>query len=449
VTSKARVAAFHALQAVAGGRVDLPAALARSRSSLDDERDRALAMDIVTGTTRWQRALDHLIEHFAGRPLARLDVEIVTILRLSLYQLLHLSRVPASAVVDEAVNLARYARKPSASGFVNAVLRSTARQRQHLPFPARPASPDDREGALTYLGVTHSHPDWLVERWLDRYGLNETERWVQFNNQAAPLTLRANRLRTSRELLQQRLEDIGVETSPTPFAPDGLHVTTGNPLAHAHGDFVVQDEASQLVALAVCARPGEVVLDLCAAPGGKTLAMAADMENRGLVVACDVRDRRVRLLRDTVAASGASNVRLAHVDTRASVPFRGAIFDRVLVDAPCSGLGTVRRDPDIKWRRREDDLDGFAERQRALLARAAAVVKPGGRLVYATCSSEPDENEQVVDSFLAAHPAFAIADLRPEQDRRVAALIDERGFLRTSPLQGLEAFFAASLVRHH
>jgi 16S rRNA (cytosine967-C5)-methyltransferase len=447
VTSKARTAAFHALQAVAGGRVDLPAALARSRSSLDHERDRALAMEVVTGTTRWQRALDHLIAHFAGRPLARLDAEIVTILRLSLYQLLHLSRVPAAAVVDDAVDLARYARKTSAAGFVNGVLRNVTRHRQRLPFPPRPASGDDRAEAVAYLGITQSHPDWLVSRWLDRYGLDAAEQWVRFNNDAAPLTLRANRLRISRDSVQQKLADDGIDTSPTAFAPDGLVVLEGNPLAHGRGDFVVQDEASQLVTLAVRARPGELVLDLCAAPGGKTTALAADMDARGLVIGCDVRDRRMRLLRDTVAASGAGNIRLVHVDTRAAVPFTEAIFDRVLVDAPCSGLGTVRRDPDIKWRRQETDLPELAGRQRALMERAAAVVKPGGRLVYATCSSEPEENEEVVDDFLTAHPEFTLVHLGSELGAPLSAIVDRRGFLRTSPVHRLEAFFAAALER--
>ena len=264
----------------------------------------------------------------------------------------------------------------------------------------------------------------------------------------AALTLRANRLRTTRDALQATLAADGIETTPTAFAPDGLHVISGNPLARPQdGAFVVQDEASQLIALTVDARPGQLVLDLCAAPGGKTTALAADMADRGLVLACDVRDRRLRLLQDTVRASGASNIRLTHVDARAAVPFRHGAFDRVLVDAPCSGLGTLRRDPDIKWRRREDDLPALVDRQQELIARAAATVKPGGRLVYATCSSEPEENENVIDRFLATHPGFEQHDLRAELDDRVTELVDQRGCLHTSPVHGLEAFFAAALTR--
>jgi 16S rRNA (cytosine967-C5)-methyltransferase len=230
MTAPARTAAFHALAAVARGRVDLPVSLADTRSRLTDERDRALTATIVTGTLRWQRALDHLIEHAAQRRLAKLDPDVLVILRLSLYQLLHLDRVPAAAVVDDAVDLTRAARKPSAAGFVNAVLRGLLRQRGQLPWPVRPTSPTDRAGALAYLGITHSHPDWLVARWLDRLGFDETEAWVTFNNEPAPLTLRANTLRVGREQLQDVLAGHDVQTTLTRLAPDGLTVTSGNPL---------------------------------------------------------------------------------------------------------------------------------------------------------------------------------------------------------------------------
>jgi 16S rRNA (cytosine967-C5)-methyltransferase len=446
--SKARTAAFRILRAVDSAQVDLPAALARGRADLDDERDRGLTMEIVTGSIRWQRSLDFLIEHFARRPLAKLDAEVVTILRLSLYQVLHLDRVPAAAAVDDAVDLTRLARKPSATGFVNGVLRSVVRQRHRLPLPARPSEAGDRAAALAYLGITHSHPEWLVARWLDRHGFECTERWVRFNNDTPPLTLRVNRLRMLRAELRDSLALEDVETMPTSFAPDGLTVTSGNPLRTAlDGSFVVQDESSQLITQALGARPGETVLDLCAAPGGKTTAIAADMADRGVLVASDVRPRRMRLLSQTVAASGAHSVRLLQLAAEGALPF-GRQFDRVLVDAPCSGLGTIRRDPDIRWRRQEEELAGLANRQIALLERAAAVVKPGGRVVYATCSSEPEENDEVVARFLESHGhEFEPLDLRLDLNQSLHPLLTSAGFLQPSPTHGLEAFFAAALVR--
>jgi 16S rRNA (cytosine967-C5)-methyltransferase len=446
--SPARIAAYHALRAVAEGRTDLPAALALSREHLPDERDRALVAEIVTGTERWRRSLDVLVEHFARRSLATVDGDVLHILRLSLYQLLHLDRVPASAVVNDAVDLARYARKPEAAGFVNAVLRATLRDRSRLPLPERPESTSDRTAALRYLGITHSHPEWLVARWLDRYGFDATERWVRFNNETPRLTLRVNTLRAGREDVAAALARDGVETEPTLHAPDGLIVISGNPLRTPSGGlYFVQDEASQLVSHAVAAHAGERVLDLCASPGGKTVAMAADMRDTGLLVACDVRSRRVGLLSRTVRASRVENVRIVRLSTSGQLPLQPR-FDRVLVDAPCSGLGTIRRDPDIRWRRQEHDLQVFANNQLEILNRAAAVVRTGGRLVYATCSSEPEENKAVIESFLSQHPDFVAIDLRDEPRSPLTPLLDDSGRLRTLPFaHGLEAFFAAALDR--
>ena len=442
----ARTAALHALQAVATGRVDLASALVQTRSTLADDRDRALAAEITTGTLRRLRSLDYLVEHFARRRPSTLDADVLIILRLSLYQLLHLDRVPASAVVDDAVNLTRRSKKQSATGFVNAVLRSTLRNRHRLPLPPRPDDPSDERAALAYLGVTHSHPDWLVSRWLQRHGFDAAEKWVRFNNETPPLTIRANRLRVTRERLAAALMNDEVETEPTRFAPDGLIVRRGNPLrTDSGGTFVVQDEASQIVALAVDAQPGLRILDLCASPGGKTTAIAAQIGDRGLIVASDVRPRRIRTLRQTVRESGATSVHVLQIPMAGALPF-GSVFDRVLVDAPCSGLGTVRRDPDIRWRRTDDELTGLAARQLELLHRAADVVAPGGRLVYATCSSEPEENEAVVEQFVAGHPDFRIAHLR--ELALLKPFVDERGMLRTLPFaHELEAFFAAALLR--
>ena len=432
----ARVAAYEAVLAVATGRADLPSSLVRARDRLRDERDRALAGEIATGTIRWQAAADHLIREFSGRPLAKLDTEVVAILRIGIFQLLHLDRVPASAVVDDAVELARKAGKRSAAGFVNALLRRVSRERARLPLPAAPP--------IDLLAITLSHPRWLAERWLTRHGAEAAEQWARFNNTPAALTLRVNTLMTTRDALARDLAVAGVETEPARFAMEALVVTAGNPLLTPlaqTGVFVVQDEASQLVGAFAGAAAGERVLDACASPGGKTTQMAAAMRDAGTIVAADVRGRRLDLLARTVARSGARSVRIVQADARARPPYR-ACFDAVLLDAPCSGLGTIRRDPDVRWRRSETDLASLAATQTAMLAHLAGVVRPGGRLVYSTCSSEPEENEQVVDTFLAAHPEF-----RRERPHAVPVeLLDAEGALRTLPFRhGLEAFYAAML----
>jgi 16S rRNA (cytosine967-C5)-methyltransferase len=446
----ARVAAYDILCAVSAGNADLPTAIAFARGGLHDDRDRALAAEISTGVQRWRAALDHLIVQFSKRAIDRLDPEIVEILRLSAYQLLHLTRVPASAIVDDAVDLTRRAGKRSASGFVNAVLRTISRRRGSLPLPERPADPADRAAALEYFSVTLSHPRWLAERWYERLGLDAAEAWMQFNNTPGSVTLRANRLQITRDALVERLAADEIQVHPTRYAPDGLVVDEGYPLrgdGQERGLFVVQDEASQLVTLLAGDQPAARVLDTCASPGGKTTAIAALMEGRGLLVACDVRDRRIDLLRRTVAASGAGNVRIVQADLLKPLPF-GSAFDCVLVDAPCSGLGTLRRDPDIRWRRRECDLPALAAAELTMIRHAAEMVAPGGRLVYATCSSEPEENEGIAATFLATTPGFAALHASRATKRLAETLVDQRGHLRTQPdLHGLEAFFGAVFER--
>ena len=363
MTAPARTAAFRALVAIASNHRDLPTALVESRRNLTDERDRSLAAAIVQGTLRWQRACDYLIERVSARSLASLDQEVLVILRLSLYQILHLDRVPSAAVVDDAVSLTRAAAKKSAAGFVNAVLRSTLRQRRSLPLPSRPDDPGNRDAALLYLGVA------LVASGLAR-GAVARSPWLRADREVGAVQQRAGASDTERQPAardsrrgaegargrEYRVREHG-------FAPHGLRVVTGNPLRQpSHEQFLVQDEASQLVPLAVDAHPAERMLDLCAAPGGKTVMMSGDMHDTGVLVACDVRARRVALLRDTDSPGGCASCLPDARPGGGALPFTPD-FDRVLVDAPCSGLGTVRRDPDIKWRRHEDELAGLAERQ--------------------------------------------------------------------------------------
>ena len=444
----ARTAAYEILRAVNSGAMDLPHALARRRTTLPDERDRALAGEIVTGTLRWQAAFDHVVVQFTKRPATRLDPEVLDILRSAIFQLLHLDRVPASAAVNDAVSLTRLAGKRSAAPLVNAVLRRVSRERNCLPLPVHPATFEDREAVLDYLSITLSHPRWLAARWLDRYGFEDTETWMRFNNSPAPLTIRVNSLKATVHGVTESLAAHGVRVAPGRYAADSLVILDGNPLLTPLADrglFFVQDEASQLVASFVEARHGQRVLDACASPGGKTIAIAAAMQDRGLIVATDVRGKRLDLLARTVALSGSTSVRIAQADATAPLPFRDE-FDWVLLDAPCSGLGTIRRDPDVRWRRPSGDLPALATSQRRMLQETARVLRPGGRLVYATCSSEPEENEGVIKEVIADGAlAPGKAAHLPEQ---VRPLVNHAGHLRTYPFRdGLEAFFAAVLVK--
>lgn len=441
----ARRAAFAALGAIARGRADLDGAVDTARELVSDPRDVALLRELVTGTLRWQGALDGVLAPLSRTPLARLDVEVLTSLRLGTYQLLHLDRVPASAVVDDAVALVRAAKKASATGLVNAVLRKIARGERGAP----PVG-EDEAAALARVA---SHPEWLVRRWLARRSRAEVEAWLAFDNTPAAMTLRVNPLvAADRATVAEALAACGVVTEPCRYAPLGLLVREGNPLGtppFAAGACFLQDEGSQLAALIAPVGPGMRVLDVCGSPGGKTLAYAAAAGPLGHVIAADVRARRVRLLADTVTRAHASRALVVHSPEDGPLPFRAATFDVVAVDAPCSGLGTLRRDPDIKWRRTPADLAAFAARQLELLRRAAVLVRPGGALVYTTCSSEPDENADVVAHFLAGAPGFALhrSDEGPAGAAVTGCTTAEGLFMTDPATHGLECYFGAVLRR--
>jgi 16S rRNA (cytosine967-C5)-methyltransferase len=444
VAAPAREAAYRVLRAVSAGALDLGEALHRARDPLADPRDRALATELAVGTLRWRGALDYQLQRVSGTPLDALDRPVLDALRLGAYQLLYLQRVPPHAAVHDTVGLVRKAGFPRATGFVNAVLRRLSRERDHLPWP-------DRSNLVEHLAVVHSHPAWLVARWLRRYGEAGTEQWLHFNNTAPALTLAANRLLTTRDALKLRLEREGVVTRPTDVAPAGLVVESGQALAtraFEEGLCLVQDEASQLVPELLLPPPGARILDLCAAPGGKTIAAAAQCGPSGLVVATDIRRRRLAVLADTLVRCRAENTRVIAIPPEGPLPFQQEVFDRVLIDAPCSGLGTLRRDPDIRWRRRPEDLVALARIQLSLLERVQSHVRPGGWIVYSTCSSEPEENEHVVTRFLSRAPAFALVPLSAlDVPPAIGRLATPEGYLRTSPLEGLEAFFAAVIRR--
>lgn len=436
----ARAAAAHVLERVerdaAFADVALEAELARRRL---DPRDAALATELVYGVLRWQRYLDWVLAPHSRRPLDSLDTRVRVALRLAAYQIAFLERVPHFAAVSDAVALARG--RPGAAEFTNAVLRAFTRRGVREREP--PLPPD----AVDVLAIRCSFPTWLAARWVGRHGAAEAEALMRALNERPALALRANTLRTDRDALASRLaREDGVATRRARWAPEGLVAeragTPGGWRAFIEGDCVVQDEASMLVARLVDPAPGETVADVCAAPGTKTTHLAQLMGNRGRILALDPQPGRLARVREAAHRLGITIVETLDGSAEAQAPQWRAACDAVLVDAPCSNLGVLRRNPEVKWRRRPEEIGAAAMRQVAILDAAAAMVRPGGRLVYATCSLEPEENDEVARDFLAHHPGFAVA-----APPAFPVPLDAGGFLRCRPhVHGTDGFTA---VRFH
>ncbi|HEV2439762.1 MAG TPA: 16S rRNA (cytosine(967)-C(5))-methyltransferase RsmB [bacterium] len=376
----------------------LRAALGRAGLTPADE---ALATELVYGTLRHRAQVDWALAQALHRRLDSLPPRIREVLRLGAYQLAFLSRVPARAACDETVELARRVGHAGTVSLVNAVMRRLAASPPAWPEPA-----DTAEA----IAVRWSHPEWLVARWLARFGPDETRALCAANNAAPPSSVRLNTLRGSIPELDARLRALGIETQPSARLPESRRITAGPPdaraAAYAAGLVTPQDEGSMLVARLVAPDPGELVIDACAAPGGKTTHLAALMGGRGRVVACDLLPQKVETVARQCARLGAAGVETRVVDAARLGEVYPAAADRVLVDAPCSGLGVLRRRPEIRWRARPEDLAAITARQARLLAGAAGAVRPGGRLVYSVCTIEPEEGPQVIAAFLAASPAF-------------------------------------------
>jgi 16S rRNA (cytosine967-C5)-methyltransferase len=404
-----------------------------------DPRDAGLCTELVYGTLRWRRHLDWRLGPHLKRPLDKLDPWVRSLLRLTAYQLFFLDRVPRWAAVDEAVSLAKLkSRKPGPPEFVNAVLRALTRATGPPPLPALP---------IEAAAVRCAFPDWIAARWIARYGPTEAEALMLASNERPPTTIRVNTLRMTREALAARLRDEELaETRPTALAPEGLVVergAVGRWAAFTEGWCTVQDEASMLVARLLDPQPGEVVADACAAPGTKATHLAELMRNRGRIVAMDPQAARLKLVGRASSRLGIHIIE-PHLGGAAALAgrWRGKC-DRVLVDAPCSNLGVLRRNPDVKWRRTEEDLRRLQDKQRTILAAAAAMAKPGGRLVYATCSLEPDENEGVVAALLEDGAPWRVD---PPDDFPVPP--DAAGYIRLFPhVHGTDGFTAIRLRR--
>jgi 16S rRNA (cytosine967-C5)-methyltransferase len=410
----------------------------------ESDADRGLLTFLVYGTLRMRGFLDFLIDSFyRGKP-DTLESGIRNILRVALYQTRFAGKIPVYAAVDEAVNVTKQL-FPGREKLVNAILRNALRGMADMKLP-----PFDTDPA-GHISVAHSHPRWLVERWIGSSGIEETLELCRADNEIPPISLRVNSLKTTREDMLERLARSGHDVKPVVYSPEGIILA--KPPASlrempevASGSLYVQDEASQLVSRFLAPRRGERVLDLCAGAGGKTTHMAALMENEGEIVAADIQAGRLTALESTAKQWGITTVKTAVINA-ALAPNMTALgsFDRVLVDAPCSGLGTLRRNPEIRWHLTGQQLGEYPPLQKRILANASACVRKGGLLLYSTCSIMPEENDRVVEAFLEGNPDFAVVSKPTTVPHEV---LDGQGFLRTFPHRhGTDGFFGALLVR--
>lgn len=398
--SPARRAAFDILREVEAGAFS-STLLAAEEPKLKPV-DRALTHELVLGVLRWQLWLDKLIERFAKRGIETLDLPVRLALRLGLYQLRFLTRIPASAAVNESVNLVRSAKVSSAAAFVNAVLRRAIREAEYDPASAA-------KDPIERLAIETSHPAWLIERWANAFGVEEAEGFARANNLVPPTAFRV--VDRDRTEILDRLRSAGGVVEPSKVADDAWRISNAPSLVRelaAEGKIYVQDEASQLVAQTVDLKPNERALDLCAAPGGKTTLIAQRAGNNALIIASDRSEKRLETVVGTSTLHNLNQIKSLVADATQQLPFENSVFDRVLVDAPCSGTGTLRRNPEIRWRISEADIAELAAQQKLFLKHAAGVLKPGGQLVYSTCSVERDENERVVEAFLDRHTDFQL-----------------------------------------
>lgn len=411
-------------------------------------RDRAFIRSIVYGTIRWQSRLDWIIDQFATRPVSKIDPMVCTILRMGLFQLLYMDRVPVSAAVNTSVELAKNNRRHWAAGFINKVLRRAAIEFDDLPWPDEEADP------VKYLVVDQAFPEWMIERWLHRWGVDPTKKLCRAMNTIPTMTLRTNTLITSRNDLIEALKTTGTVFRPTPFSPEGLMVSSPlGPLseqpAFGRGWFQIQDEAAQLVSHLLNPQPGQIVWDACAGLGTKTGHLAQLMKNQGRLFATDVHGRKLDALAVEMKRLGVTIVEqqrldLSHPDSIHNLPE----FDRILLDAPCSGMGVIRKNPDCKWSQSSDDFLRHHQRQTVFLDSVARHLRPGGILVYSVCSMEPEETQSVVEEFLRKHPEFDIYTEFTDRVDNFSALMTAAHWLFTTPQDhDMDGFFAAALIK--
>lgn len=446
---EARAVALRVLERIDRDRTTLDAALEweLGETAALPRRDRNLAYALAFGALRWRRTLDAEIFRRLRNPRQKIDAPVLNILRLGLFQLRFMDRIPPSAAVNTSVELAKKDGARHLAGFVNGILRNAIRNSDGPQrSPVKPRSPEK-------LAEATSFPDWMARRWVDRFGFEEAEHLCKAMNDLAPLTLRVNRLRADPDTAADAINSVADTVSRTPYSPDGLHVHglsvgVSELPGFREGFFQVQDEGAQLAVRHLAPAPGHRVLDACAGLGGKTGAMAALMGNQGEILAVDHHADKLSRLREEMDRLGATIVQTTELDLNGDVSAeKWGRFDRILLDAPCSGLGVIRRNPDAKWAVEKRDLIRFQKRQVAFLERLADLLAPDGRMGYVVCTFEPEETDKVVERFLERRPDFEVAtdaDGLPEPARALAG----GGFLRLYPHRhGTDGFFSVGFRR--
>ena len=439
---KARETAMKVLYAVHENGAYANVALVEAfRELCFDDLERRFVTELVYGAVKAGNTLDWMIQQYTKRPLRKMAPYVREVLRLGMFQLFFLDKIPPSAVCNESTELMKKYGHIGTARFVNAILRTAARE------PEKACIVEGNDVAA-YLSLAMQHPVWLIRRWLHDFGREETERLCMFDNSPAVLSLRANLLRTTRESLMERLREEGAEVRPSEWTPEGVlcsgHGALNTSLSLREGLFQVQDESSMQVAHVVAPKPGEFVLDMCSAPGGKTTHLAELMGNRGRIVALDIYDAKLTRVKENARRLGISIIETKRLDAREAGHLFRRKVDRVLLDAPCSGLGVLRRRPDARWRKSEEMIAHLPELQRELLESAANAVRLGGVIVYSTCTIESAENEELICSFLAKHEEFvcemtgAYLPLRPSKNNMVQ-FYPQR--------DGIDGFFIARLKR--
>ena len=439
-----RKTALHILMHAAQKKTTLDRALDACRPQLAGltQQDKNLCHAIVFGVLRHRNYLDFIIQAFSNTKISRMDLSVLYILRMAVFQMQFLDRVPDFAAINTGVDLAKAQGGKKIAGFVNAVLRNAARGIDSLVWP------DLHKHLVDHVSVVYSIPLWLAQRWYNRYGPDTTLDLCRALNRIPPITLRTNTLKTSRTELGRQLAAAGHKFDFTRFSPDGVLLTGAgihveNLTGFSSGLFQIQDEAAQLVSRVLNPKKGERILDACAGLGGKSLHLAQLMENTGQITAVDTEGNKLVQLTSEAQRLGITCVTTQVMDLlRADISDFPKFFDRVLVDAPCTGLGVLRRNPDARWERSVQDIQRMAARQKRLLNSAANLVKPGGTLVYAVCSCEKEENEAVIAAFLKKRKDYVLDPMG-----HFCGYACDRFFTTFPDTNGMDGFFAARLTR--